>query len=209
MRHSTAVDLKGRKFGRLIVLRRAGRIGSNAAWLCRCNCGQEVVVQSNRLVAGLRKSCAVNGHYWRPREPRSLSGKFPSEYISWKGMLKRCQNKKEKRYPNYGGRGIKVCERWNSFAAFFEDMGPKPTSKHTIERKDVNGHYEKDNCRWATREEQYRNKTNSVFVTYKGQKLLLIDLVLQLGLNRNVVYQRLKLGWSLETAIAIPVKRKK
>jgi hypothetical protein len=84
------------------------------------------------------------------------------------------------------------------------DMGRKPDPKFTIEREDVNGNYEPKNCRWISRKDQGRNKRNSVFVTYQGRRLLLIDLVEELGLTRNVVYQRLKLGWTLAQAIALP-----
>jgi hypothetical protein len=120
-------------------------------------------------------------------------------------MRARCLDPSSKKYPIYGGRGITICERWNDFKNFMLDMGRKPDSKFTIERDNVNGNYEPTNCRWISRKDQGRNKRNSVLVTYNGKKMLLIDLVEELGLSRNIVYQRLKLGWTLAQAIGLPL----
>lgn len=119
-------------------------------------------------------------------------------------MRARCLNKNNKKYPIYGGRGITICERWNEFNNFMLDMGRKPDPKFTIEREDVNGNYEPTNCYWISRADQGRNKRNSVFVTYNGKRMLLIDLVEELGLSRSVVYGRLKMGWTLAQAISLP-----
>ena len=121
-------------------------------------------------------------------------------------MRARCANQKHKNFPNYGGRGITVCDRWSEFKNFMLDMGRKPHPRHTIERGDVNGNYEPGNCKWISRTDQTRNKRNSVFVTYKNKRMLLIDLVGELGLSRNVVHARLNRGWTLAQAIALPVK---
>lgn len=124
-------------------------------------------------------------------------------------MHTRCSNKAHRNWPNYGGRGIKVCPRWSDYRAFVADMGKRPSKEFSIERRDVNGDYEPGNCKWATRAEQDRNKRSSVFVTYQGKRILLIDLVKELGLSRNIVYQRLKLGWPLENALALPLRPKR
>lgn len=208
-----ATPLAGKVFGYLTVLQRAGSErkksgGAFALWLCRCTCGQEVVARAQRLVSGRRKACARNGHRWvAPRVPGPGTKRqmHRSEHQSWESMWKRCTDSKHKGYKNYGGRSITVCGRWNSFELFLEDMGPKPTPQHTIERKDTNGNYEPNNCRWATRKEQARNQRRSVYVEYQGEKLLLLDLADRLGLSRNVIYQRLKLGWSLDDALSVAV----
>ena len=113
-------------------------------------------------------------------------------------------------FPRYGGRGIKVCPQWKtSFENFLRDMGAKPTPKHTIERKDNNGDYEPKNCRWATVGEQHKNMRTSVYVTYHGRRMLLIELVTELGLRRSVIYNRLKLGWPLDIALALPLYKRR
>lgn len=121
-------------------------------------------------------------------------------------MTERCTDPRHPKYEIYGARGITICERWNSFQNFMLDMGRKPDPKFTIERKDVNGNYEPKNCKWISRKDQGRNKRTSVFVTYNGKKILLIDLVDELGLSRSVVYGRLKAGWTLAQAIALPLQ---
>lgn len=103
-----------------------------------------------------------------------------------------------------------VCERWQTFANFLADMGSKPTPEHTIERKDVNGNYEPENCRWATRKEQSRNMRRSVFINYEGKRQLLVDVANQIGMNPTVLYGRIKaMGWSVEDATTIPIYKYK
>lgn len=206
------IDLTGQKFGYLTAIRRDGRSGRNAAWRCECACGAIVTAASDRLREGKRKSCALNGHFWRPTYPESLAAKYKSEHVSWRSMRERCFNEKHQKYPTYGGRGITMCARWVSFETFVRDMGAKPAPSYTIERLDVNGNYEPGNCKWATRAEQSRNQRRSVYVDYEGVPMLLIDVVAKLvvaklGLDRIRVYNRLKLGWSLEEALSIPVKQ--
>lgn len=208
-RRLSALKLAGQKFGRLTVIRRAGSLGRNALWLCRCECGEEVKVRSDRLVSGQRKTCAVNGHKWNSESP-GLIKKFRSEYVSWLHMRERCYYKKHSRYKVYGRRGIRVCAEWkNSFAKFMEDMGPKPGPQHTIERKDVNGNYEKGNCRWATRSEQYRNLQRSIYVVHEGQRKLLLDVPIPEGMSATALRSRLALGWTLEDALMKPLRRHK
>jgi|ERR1700730_477973 len=194
--------LEGQRFGLLKVISRAPNAGGYAMWNCRCDCGAEIIVGGNRLRQGRKDRCASSVH--KVRAP-SLTVQFASEYASWSSMHARCTDPKHKNYKNYGARGITVCERWDSFQNFMLDMGKKPNPKFVIERDEVNGNYEPTNCRWISRKDQGRNKRNSVFVTYQGKKMLLIDLVEELGLSRNAVYQRLKLGWTLAQAIALPL----
>lgn len=204
--------LTGMRFGYLKVLHRAGHRGKFAAWLCRCDCGVEKIVGGNHLRRGKIRSCNTNGHRWKSPQTRlhgGLTVQFASEYRSWVSMRSRCFDPKNKKYPIYGGRGITVCERWFSFNSFMYDMGRKPDPKFTIERDNVNGNYEPGNCRWISRQDQGRNKRNSVFVTYNGKRMLLIDLVEELGLSRAAVYGRLKAGWTLAQAIALPLAVRK
>lgn len=195
--------MEGKRFGMLAVLSRAGFKGKFAAWLCRCDCGAEIVVDGAKLRNGRKKLCSYAAH--KSERPLPLTVEFKSEYQSWTNMRARCLDKTNAKYQIYGGRGITICERWTKFKNFMLDMGRKPDPKFTIERDDVNGNYEPTNCKWISRKDQGRNKRNSVFVTYQGERMLLIDLVERLGISRSLVHQRLKLGWTLAQAIALPL----
>ena len=199
--------MEGQRYGSLQIVDRAGfNEAGYVLWRCACDCGEQIVVSGDRLRRGNKKTCGVNGHRFREDRPIPITLQFPSEYQSWHNMRQRCQNPRHVKYPNYGGRGITIDPRWNKFKTFMLDMGRKPHPRHTIEREDVNGNYEPKNCRWIARKDQGRNKRNSIFVTYQGKRMLLIDLVEDLGLSRGIVYGRLKAGWTLAQAIALPVK---
>jgi len=123
-------------------------------------------------------------------------------------MHDRCTNENAHQYPNYGGRGIRVCERWQKFENFLDDMGHRPSSRHSIDRwPNVNGNYEPSNCRWATWTQQANNKRNTVMVTYNGETLPASTWSRRLGGNRNMVAKRIKDGWSIERACTEPPKR--
>lgn len=196
--------LENQRFGQLTVISRARNSGGYAMWNCRCDCGTELIVGGNRLRQGRKNKCASTSH--KKIRPPSITVEYRSEYQSWTNMRARCLHPKNKKYPHYGGRGITIDPRWDEFKNFMLDMGRKPHPRHTIERDDVNGNYEPKNCRWIARKDQGRNKRNSVFVTYQGRRMLLLDLVEELGLSRQIVYGRLKAGWTLAQAIALSVK---
>ena len=205
------IDLTGRIFENLTVLRRAPSLkrangGPLVRWVCRCACGQEVVVRTDKLRSGKRKACGVNGHFFRIRSEDHRDEWKSPERRSWDAMWKRCTKDGHKNFNNYGGRGIKVCDDWKNFYVFLFDMGPRPSLDYSIERIDVNGDYEPGNCKWATKAEQDRNKRNNVYVEYEGERVLLMDVVAKLGVDRGIVYGRLRSGWPLEEALAVPVR---
>lgn len=122
----------------------------------------------------------------------------------WAGMKNRCLSSTTPCFHKYGGRGIKVCERWMKFENFYEDMKEGYTDKLTLERKNNNGNYELSNCRWATWMEQQNNKRNSVFIEYGGLKLTVSQWARKLGFNPKSFRHRLERGWSIEDAIETP-----
>jgi hypothetical protein len=159
------IDLSGRTFGRLTVVRRArDRVSPNGKpatnWLCVCACGKpegllEVVGQSLRRRATLSCGClhleSITTH------GGTKQGAEHPLYTTWTDMHQRCRNPNAPDYKNYGGRGITICARWYDFAAFAADMGERPAG-HTLDRRNVNGNYEPSNCRWATSAQQAANK---------------------------------------------------
>ena len=151
----------GDQFARLTVveLSRKDQKGYEY-WKCICVCGESTVVERYSLVSGHAKSCGCYKRELCALRPVTHGLSSAKEYSSWEGMIQRCTNPRNKKYKDYGGRGIKVCDEWRkSFEAFYRDMGPKPSPKHSIDRfPDNDGHYEPSNCRWATSKQQRANQ---------------------------------------------------
>jgi hypothetical protein len=134
---------------------------------------------------------------------------YTPEYKAWQTMRLRCTVPTNLAYADYGGRGIKVCDRWlNSVAAFIEDMGPKPSPRHELDREDNNGHYEPNNCRWVTRKVNDRNRRSNRFVTFRGESKTMAEWCEILTLPSDTVTYRLKTGWGVEKALTTPVREK-
>jgi len=126
------------------------------------------------------------------------------EWNSWRGMVERCTNPNHKHWAHYGGRGIRVCDRWLGFAAFLADMGAKPTPEHSIDRINNDGNYEPGNCRWATRHEQARNKSTTRHITAHGKTLTLTEWGRTSGIPVPTIHERLRHGWDTERAVTEP-----
>ncbi len=195
-------DLRGRQFGTRIVIEYRPR-GGRSYWLCRCSCGREDIVYGSRLLNGESSMCRS----CREKGKRKTHGKTGTpEHRAWILMTYRCYNADCKCYGRYGGRGIIVCEHWrNSFENFLEDMGPRPSRQHSIDRfPNTKGNYEPGNCRWATRKQQQRNLKSNRLIEFRGETLCVSEWAERLGVDRHRIYDRLNRGWSDESAITEP-----
>lgn len=139
------------------------------------------------------------------RHGHTVNGKRTPEHHAWHMMKSRCNNPNDKAFFNYGERGIKVCERWATFENFFMDMGKRPGSKYSLDRIDCNGDYCPENCRWATRTEQNRNRRSCVYIEINGKCQTVKEWALETGIKRQTIERRLKLGWSHYDAVMQPV----
>ncbi len=189
----SAHDLIGKRFGRLVVTGFIRRLSA----ICVCDCGKTCDSLISRLFNGGMKSCGC-----RRRNKKHLKSKT-KVYRAWAQMKDRCQNKNYRRYDLYGGRGISVCERWDSFENFFADMG-EPLPRQSIDRIDNNGNYEPGNCRWTTMTVQSNNKRNNVVLTFRGRSQTSSEWAKEFGMTRSCLHLRLKAGWDIEKALLTP-----
>jgi hypothetical protein len=194
MNKYTFEDISNKRFGKLIAIKRINIKDSKgynrAYWVCQCDCGNIKNIDLSSLKKEKVKSCGCYNKQIHFKHGHTVGGIISKEFESWRAAIDRCNRINNASYSNYGGRGIKVCDRWiNSFSNFFEDMGKCPDDC-TLDRIDTNGNYEPSNCRWSTPEIQNNNKRNSHFITYKGIKKTVTQWTRELGLGW---YQVLKL----------------
>ncbi len=201
----------GQKFSRLTAVAFVRRNKEHRpVWKWLCDCGKEHEAVARDVTSGDSKSCGCYNRDMTVARNKATAthGMTNSpEFTSWRGMIDRCRNQNCKDFSRYGERGILVCERWNAFENFYEYMGRKPSSRHSIDRFPNNdGNYEPDNCRWATPTEQSRNRRNSKTVEFGGKQVLLTEVAEKCGISYFNLWQRLKYGWSVERATKTPIR---
>lgn len=195
------------QFGRWTIIGRSKRVrGTSVLWDVVCQCGNKSAVQGRELRTRVSLSCGCLS-----RELTSMRTKHglteSPEYVIWHAAKSRCTNPNNMQYHRYGGAGITFCERWlNDFATFYADMGPRPSRRHSLDRRDGTKGYEPGNCRWATREVQNNNKRTNHFVDYAGRRLTIAQAVRAAGnvVNSSTANGRIQRGWDVARAVETP-----
>lgn len=204
---SDAINLVGQRFDRLLVMERMPNLGNTyqSVWRVRCDCGNEKFgVLYGALMSGKTRSCGcLRKEKLKERFDDSWSHSRHPLYGVWTAMHQRCNDKNQKCYPSYGGRGIKVCERWSDFQSFVQDVGEKPEGT-SLDRIDVNGDYEPGNCRWASpvMQAQNRRECSSLFqLEWNGEVLCLKEICRRENVGYSRVRERVRNGISLKDAV--------
>ncbi len=212
-----AIDLAGKRFGRLLVTHRAGTYISPSGnqsplWACQCSCGKRVSVRYGSLASGGTGSCGClireklkSG--LRTTHGHSRRNHHSAEYKVWASMMARCYSSRpgDSSYSRYRGAGITVCLRWHDFAKFFSDMGKRPFLRATIDRRNGARGYSPSNCRWATYREQANNTRRNVWITFNGKTQTVAQWSEETGLAYSAIKNRLgRLKWSPERALTEP-----
>lgn len=207
------IDLTGRRFGRLTVLHRgeshiSPKGTKSVRWVCLCDCGKHTTVLGANLRHGRQVSCGC----YKIDHPQNYKhgGCYTRLYGVWEGMKSRCCDEKNKRFSNYGGRGISICEEWLDFATFRDwALSSRYKKGLTIDRIDVDGNYEPSNCRWVTMKVQQNNRTNNHRIAHNGKTLTLSEWADECQINRDTFKRRIALGWSMERATTTPVRKRR
>tara|TARA_R110000824_G_C15021618_1_gene658444 strand:+ start:213 stop:800 length:588 start_codon:yes stop_codon:yes gene_type:complete len=191
------------KYGRLTLVGAEGLTRDKHE--CLCDCGKTVFVKLNSLRSGGTKSCGCLHSEAVSKALKKHGAARTTEYASWQLLKDRCHNKNNRTYSYYGGKGISVCDRWiNSFENFISDMGMKPSKSHSIERIKGDLDYCPENCKWASKKEQVRNRSNTKKVKYKGVEKPLAEWCEILGLDYNNTNKRIWRGWDIDSAFNKP-----
>lgn len=188
----------GMQFERLTALKEV----ENGYWLFSCKCGSKKTIRASHVKSGDIRSC---GCLFKKAKKHGRC--YEPEYGNWSHMKTRCLNPNYESYSHYGGRGIKICREWSeSFQKFYDDMGPRPSPKHSLDRIDPNGDYCPENCRWATQAEQCNNNRKNVIIFHNGQSKTLSMWSIEVGVPYHTLKRRIRqLGWDTEKALTTPV----
>jgi len=193
---SKQYNMVGEVYGKLTVLEKVSSGNRGSRWRCRCECGNEVIAYRADLVTRHKSSCGCLPN-WKIKH-----GYYGTAiYNSYHNMKKRCNDTKSVAYKNYGGRGITYCEKWSVFEGFLDDMLPTYVNGLTLERKDVNGNYCKDNCCWADYLAQGNNKRNNRHIIYEGEDYTVTQLARKLNAEPNLFRHKIQHGCTVEEAL--------
>jgi hypothetical protein len=219
---SNLKDLTNKKFGYLTVIKRApDHIQSNGRhrtkWVCKCQCGNKTIVGTDQLVGNRTRSCGCY-HIKRATEANIKHNMAETRiYRIWHNVKTRCFNKNSPRYKDYGARGIRICNEWLDFKTFYRDMS-ESYNKHckkygekntTLDRKNNNKNYCKENCKWSTFKEQANNKRDTHYITFNGETLSIAQMARKYSIPSGTLYRRINDGWKVEKAMTKPLKHRK
>lgn len=199
------IDITGQRYGRLLVLKRFGRNASKQTlWLCRCDCGNEVSVTGSHLKNGDTRSC---GCLHNEGNNTKHGGRKTRLYNIWAKMRRRCANENDEAYKDYGGRGITVCPEWQESFEAFRDWALANGYRDdlSIDRKDNDGNYCPENCRWATQKIQGNNQRSNRLCEYNGKTMTLKQWAEEAGINYKTLHTRMSRGWTLERALTTKI----
>lgn len=205
-------NLIGQKFNRLTVISQAESKNQRRYWNCLCECGNNTIVTTSKLKNGHTKSCGCIASEIIIKRNTTHGLRKTRIYNIWYDIKRRCYNKKNKSYSNYGGRGISVCDEWlNDFMNFYNwAMENGYTDDLTIDRIDVNGNYEPSNCCWVTKAQQSLNRRSNVLFTYNGETMCISEWCKKLNLNPKKIRSRINnCGWSIEESLDLTPRSKK
>lgn len=207
------LDLTNQRYNRLVAKTRLSERSDcgHVQWSCLCDCGNEVVVVVGALRSGNTKSCGCLNRettIQRNKDAATHGMSRTPVYQAWNAMIQRCENINDSHYPDYGARGITVCESWKTFENFYADMGDKPSDAHSIDRVRNGEGYSPSNCCWATATEQANNRRSNRLLVFNGEEMTASVLAKRYGINVQTFYYRLDAGWTVEDAINKPLKGK-
>lgn len=199
-------DLAGMRFERLLALEQSVSDARNRKWICLCDCGKKCVVTSYHLRSHKVKSCGCYRVDFSREKAKTHGMCYTRFYRIYASILTRVTNTNEPSYPRYGGRGIKICERWLSFDNFYEDMFPSYSKDLEIDRIDNDGDYEPSNCRWVTKKTNCNNRSTNRYETLFGETKTAAQWCEHFGIKFSTVFMRIRYGWSVEDAYSRPIR---
>lgn len=198
------------KYGRLTV-NSVITIGHSTYYRCKCDCGRDHDARADSILTGKTRSCGCLLSESATARATIHGMSYSTEYKIYRSMITRCYYESHKSYHRYGGRGIRVCDRWlgeDGFINFFQDMGFRPSNDYTLERIDNDGNYEPGNVKWGTKDEQISNKSSNRLLTLGGKTQTVAQWCIETGITRSSLIGRLdQLGWSVERALTTPTKK--